>query len=43
MSSTYNTRALVPEVLVEGSRYAVVRPRIDAAAQIGWDKVPDWV
>lgn len=43
MSGTYNTRPLVPEVLVEGGRFAVVRPRIDAAAQIGWDKVPDWV
>ena len=28
-SSTYNTRALVPEVLVNGEQYAVIRPRID--------------
>ena len=27
MSSTYNTRLLVPEVLVKGDAYAVVRPR----------------
>ena len=27
MSSEYNTRPLVPEVLVSGDRYAVVRPR----------------
>ena len=27
MSSEYNSRLLVPEVLVKGGRYAVVRPR----------------
>ena len=27
MSSEYNTRPLVPEVLVDGDKYAVVRPR----------------
>ena len=29
MSSTYNSRLLVPEVLVKGDDYAVVRPRPD--------------
>ena len=43
MSSTYNVRPLVAEVLVDGTRWSVIRPRIDAATQIGWDKVPDWV
>ena len=28
-SGTYNTRALVPEVLVKGDQYAVVRPRVE--------------
>jgi len=28
---------------VDGPRWSVIRPRIDAATQIGWDKVPDWV
>ena len=29
MSSTYNSRPLTPEVLVDGRRWAVVRPRVD--------------
>jgi len=43
MSSTYNTRALVPEVLVNGDVYAVVRPRVTAEAQIALDKLPAWL
>ncbi len=42
MASTYNTRALVPEVLVKGREFAVVRPRVDADALIALDKLPDW-
>jgi diaminopimelate decarboxylase len=42
-ASTYNTRPLVPEVLVKGGDAAVVRPRIDAARQIGFDNLPDWL
>jgi diaminopimelate decarboxylase len=42
-ASTYNTRPLVPEVLVKGGNAAVVRPRIDAARQIGFDNLPDWL
>lgn len=43
MSSFYNTRALVPEVLVEGRRFAVIRERISAEVQMGWDKIPEWL
>jgi diaminopimelate decarboxylase len=43
MSSTYNSRPLTPEVLVDGSRWAVVRPRIDVDALIAADRVPDWL
>ena len=43
MSSTYNTRALTPEVLVDGDRWAVVRPRLDVDALIAADRVPDWL
>jgi diaminopimelate decarboxylase len=43
MSGTYNTRALTPEVLVDGSRWAVVRPRIDVDALIAADRLPDWL
>ncbi len=37
MSSTYNSRPLTPEVLVEGSRWSVVRPRIDIDRLVAGD------
>jgi len=43
MASTYNSRPLTPEVLVDGSRWAVVRPRIDVDRLIAADRVPDWL
>jgi diaminopimelate decarboxylase len=43
MSSTYNTRPLVPEVLVRGATYDVVRPRQSYEALIGADAVPAWL
>jgi diaminopimelate decarboxylase len=43
MSSTYNTRLLVPEALVDGDRYAVVRPRGSFDELIAQDRVPDWL
>jgi len=42
-SGTYNTRALVPEVLVREAEFAVVRPRIDADAIIAFDRMPPWL
>jgi diaminopimelate decarboxylase len=42
-SGTYNTRLLVPEVLVEGGRFAVVRPRPSYEELIGLDKLPPWL
>jgi diaminopimelate decarboxylase len=41
-AGTYNTRALVPEVLVKGSEWAVVRPRLDADELIALDRMPPW-
>jgi diaminopimelate decarboxylase len=43
MSSTYNSRPLTPEVLVDGDRWAVVRPRIDVDRLIAADRVPEWL
>jgi diaminopimelate decarboxylase len=43
MSSTYNSRLLVPEVLVRGEAFAVVRPRQTYAELIGLDRLPDWL
>jgi diaminopimelate decarboxylase len=42
-AGTYNTRALVPEVLVNGDRYAVVRPRIEVEDLIAMDKPAPWL
>ncbi len=42
-AGTYNTRPLVPEVLVRGSEAAIVRPRQGIAALIALDRVPDWL
>ncbi|MDX7953894.1 diaminopimelate decarboxylase [Lichenihabitans sp. Uapishka_5] len=42
-AGTYNTRLLVPEVLVDGARWAVVRPRGTYEELIGLDRVPAWV
>ncbi|WP_024276624.1 diaminopimelate decarboxylase [Xanthobacter sp. 126] len=42
-SGTYNTRALVPEVLVRGPQAAVVRPRVDPAALIALDRPAPWL
>jgi diaminopimelate decarboxylase len=42
-SGTYNTRALVPEVLVKDDQYAVVRPRIEVDALIAMDKPAPWL
>jgi diaminopimelate decarboxylase len=43
MSSSYNSRRLIPEVLVDGARWAVVRPRPSYDDLIGLDRVPDWL
>ncbi len=43
MSSTYNSRPLTPEVLVDGSRWAVVRERKDIDSMIAADHVPEWL
>jgi diaminopimelate decarboxylase len=42
-AGTYNTRGLVPEVLVKGDQYAVVRPRIDPAQLIAMDRIAPWL
>jgi diaminopimelate decarboxylase len=42
-AGTYNTRALIPEVLVKDDQYAVVRPRIDVDALIAMDKPAPWL
>ena len=42
-AGTYNSRLLVPEVLVKGADYAVVRPRRTYEELIGLDTLPPWL
>jgi diaminopimelate decarboxylase len=43
MSSAYNSRPLIPEVLVKGADYAVIRPRPTYDDLIGQDRLPAWL
>jgi diaminopimelate decarboxylase len=43
MSSSYNTRLMVPEVLVRGDAFGVIRPRPGYAELLSQDKMPDWL
>ena len=43
MASSYNSRGFVPEVLVDGDRFAVVAERIEANAIMDAEHVPDWL
>ena len=43
MSTTYNSRLLVPEVLVSGDRFAVIRARPSYEALLALDIIPSWL
>ena len=42
-AGTYNTRPLVPEVLVREAEWALVRPRLEVADLIALDRLPPWL
>ncbi len=42
-AGTYNTRALVPEVLVREGEWALVRPRLEVSQLIALDRLPPWL
>ena len=42
-AGTYNTRPLVPEVLVNGSEWALIRPRLEVDQLIALDRMPAWL
>ncbi|MGB6816997.1 MAG: diaminopimelate decarboxylase [Pseudolabrys sp.] len=42
-AGTYKTRALVPEVLVNGAEWALIRPRLEVDQLIALDRMPDWL
>jgi len=43
MASEYNTRPLVPEILVSGDQFAVIRPRPSFDEIINRDSIPSWL
>jgi diaminopimelate decarboxylase len=42
-AGTYNTRPLVPEVLVRQAEWALVRPRLEVPELIGLDRLAPWL
>jgi diaminopimelate decarboxylase len=42
-SCTYNSRPLIPETLVDGARWAIIRPRPSLDELIALDRVPEWL
>jgi diaminopimelate decarboxylase len=42
-AGTYNSRPLVPEVLVRDTEWALVRPRLDVDQMIALDRLPQWL
>ena len=43
MSSEYNSRPMIPEVLVDGNQFAIVRPRPTLDEMLSRDKIPEWM
>ncbi len=43
MSSTYNSRPLIPEVLVKGNEFKVIRERIKTDTLLSYEKMPHWL
>ena len=43
MASSYNARPLVPEILVNGDHFALVRRRVEVVDLLGFESMPDWL
>jgi diaminopimelate decarboxylase len=43
MASEYNSRPLIPEVLVHGDQFAVIRERPTFEEMINRDTIPEWL
>jgi diaminopimelate decarboxylase len=43
MASEYNSRPMIPEVLVDGHQFAVIRPRPTLEDMINRDTIPEWL
>jgi len=42
MSSTYNTRLQIPEVLISGDKFSIIKPRLNYETLIGQDQLASW-
>ncbi|MDN5248541.1 diaminopimelate decarboxylase [Bartonella sp. TP] len=42
MASTYNSRLLIPEILVKDTQFAIIRPRQSYQALLELDRLPPW-
>jgi diaminopimelate decarboxylase len=43
MSSTYNSRPLIPEVLINAGDFAVIRRRQSVEEAMNLEQIPDWL
>jgi diaminopimelate decarboxylase len=43
MASTYNSRSLIPEILISGEKSAAIRPRLTIEQQLAWENIPNWL
>ena len=43
MASDYNSRPMAAEVLVDGARWAVIKPRIEPATRFADESLPPWL
>ena len=43
MSNSYNSRLLVPEVMVQGNKFAVIRARPTYAEMLAGEEIPEWL
>jgi diaminopimelate decarboxylase len=43
MANTYNSRPMVPEVMVDGGKWAVVADRIEPSTILSAERVPEWL
>lgn len=43
MANTYNSRPMVPEVMVDGAKWAVVADRIEPSTILSAERVPEWL
>lgn len=43
MSHMYNSRALIPEILVNEKQFAIIRRRVELEETLAWEQRPDWL